>query len=518
LVFILLPPSFAGYVYEPCKYVVRVNTIIEGKVFDLETGEGIPALILGRIGSENVQARAGDNGYFRLELPWADLRYDLGFRYPGYEELDEQGSVQRGEYKFLSIGLKYDPFDLKLENYKKILRGLSFSDRVVGSYWENEWRPTGIRVSPDQVLQNDGGGIRIRLEKEENFYDARIYRLVPVEWKADVYESVPEYGWKDTGNWITLKVDQQTYNSVKTGDLYQYNGKTYRVGAKWEQKPRTDPIYPGGFPNSEGNAFQPPHRKGDRELMAKSDRPCNVRAWASLGVSSDGHTLQLTVYLEEKEPRKDWTEFYGQQTYNLYHTPWKITGIQSDTYSEVSFQDYGGHTWFHKRMGPGELVSCFHIWGDSVGEDQPKLYLDLNTPIYINVSPPEGTEGYYLNLFEVEYRQVGSREEFKGTRTFSYKPEGGQYRNVSVSKYSLERLYSVQHTTYRRDWSCRFLARGIDRGQGLAEERVRESCVPEGGEPKLPLGDPRERKADLPLHRLNLPPSQAELPCPFGDR
>jgi hypothetical protein len=446
--------------------VVRVNTIIEGKVFDLETGEGIPALILGRIGSENVQARAGDNGYFRLELPWADLRYDLGFRYPGYEELDEQGSVQRGEYKFLSIGLKYDPFDLKLENYKKILRGLSFSDRVVGSYWENEWRPTGIRVSPDQVLQNDGGGIRIRLEKEENFYDARIYRLVPVEWKADVYESVPEYGWKDTGNWITLKVDQQTYNSVKTGDLYQYNGKTYRVGAKWEQKPRTDPIYPGGFPNSEGNAFQPPHRKGDRELMAKSDRPCNVRAWASLGVSSDGHTLQLTVYLEEKEPRKDWTEFYGQQTYNLYHTPWKITGIQSDTYSEVSFQDYGGHTWFHKRIGPGELVSCFHIWGDSVGEDQPKLYLDLNTPIYINVSPPEGTEGYYLNLFEVEYRQVGSREEFKGTRTFSYKPEGRPVQErLRLQVLAGAPLQRSAHDL-QEGLVCRFLARGIDRGQG----------------------------------------------------
>jgi hypothetical protein len=104
-------------------------------------------------------------------------------------------------------------------------------------------------------------------------------------------------------------------------------------------------------------------------------------------------------------------------------------------------------------MGSSELVSCFHIWGDSYGQDQPKIYLDLNTPIYINVSPPEGTEGYYMNLFEIEYRQVGSHEEFKGTQTFSYKPEGSQYRNVSVSKYSLERLCSVRHTTYRRDWS-----------------------------------------------------------------
>jgi hypothetical protein len=307
----LLSPCFSGYAYEPCKYVVRVNEIIEGQVYDLETGGGIQAWVsLGNV--ENVTA--DEEGRFRFTFPWGDYKYRLSFFHPGYENVSVEGSVNRGGYKFIRVGLKYDPFDLELENYRKIVRGLSSSDRMIGSYWENEWKPTGIQVSADQVLQNDSGGIRIRFGRQENFYDARTYRLVPVEWRADVYESVPEYGWKETGNWLTLRVDQQTYNSVKTGDLYKYNGKTYRVGAKWEQKPRTDPVYPSNFPNSEGNAFQPPHRRGDRELMAKSDRPCNVRAWASLGVSSDGHTLQLTVYLEEKEPRKDWTEFYGQQT------------------------------------------------------------------------------------------------------------------------------------------------------------------------------------------------------------
>jgi hypothetical protein len=111
LVFVLLSPCLAGYAYEPCKYVVRLSEIIEGQVYDLETGGGIQAWVsLGNV--ENVTA--DEEGRFRFTFPWGDYKYRLSFFHPGYENVSVEGSVNRGGYKFIRVGLKYDPFDLSV--------------------------------------------------------------------------------------------------------------------------------------------------------------------------------------------------------------------------------------------------------------------------------------------------------------------------------------------------------------------------------------------------------------------
>lgn len=103
---LLLPSCLAEYRWEPCKYVVRLYPVVEGRVFDLETGEGVPASI-----GENLPAR--EDGGFKLVLP-SGGSYSLRFTFPGYENHEENFTIESRGYKFLSVGLRYDPFDLAL--------------------------------------------------------------------------------------------------------------------------------------------------------------------------------------------------------------------------------------------------------------------------------------------------------------------------------------------------------------------------------------------------------------------
>jgi hypothetical protein len=122
----LLSPCLAGYAYEPCKYVVRINEIIEGQVYDLETGGGIQA----QVSLNNVEkATADEEGRFRFTFPWGDYKYKLSFSYPGYENVSVEGSVKRGEYKFIRVGLRYDPFDLSVSDNSVFL------SRNAGESW-----------------------------------------------------------------------------------------------------------------------------------------------------------------------------------------------------------------------------------------------------------------------------------------------------------------------------------------------------------------------------------------------
>lgn len=227
LILLLLPPCFAGYAYEPCKYVVRLNTTIEGKVFDPETGEGVPASILGRIGSGSVEARAGDNGYFRFELPWADLEYDLGFSYlPGYENVSERGSIQRGGYKFLSIALRYDPFDLEFENSGEVRRPYSqqvYSWTTSEPFTATRQVFTGYREKRENRLK--GYRWEERQVKESASREGRVigYKYSYVEYRRNWH-----WGWRPGwGNWY--------YYGTGTEIKRSYRGSSFVDGGSFYQ-------------------------------------------------------------------------------------------------------------------------------------------------------------------------------------------------------------------------------------------------------------------------------------------
>jgi hypothetical protein len=122
LALLLLPICSAGYRWEPCEYVVRLNAVIEGQVYDSETMEGIPARVSFEnlvnlenvVSLENLENTTGPNGRFKFVLPWGDFQYVLLFSSPGYENENRENQIGKGGYQFLPVGLRYDPFDLSV--------------------------------------------------------------------------------------------------------------------------------------------------------------------------------------------------------------------------------------------------------------------------------------------------------------------------------------------------------------------------------------------------------------------
>lgn len=113
--------------------------------------------------------------------------------------------------------------------------------------------------------------------------------------------------------------------------------------------------------------LSPKHVGGDREFGGHGpDVNTNVR----LRISSDKKRVEAVIYLHAKETQRDWTEARGSWTRTVWTAPtnYKITKINSSTYSEASYRD-NNHHLDRPRVKGGSLVNKFEVMGDTRGND-----------------------------------------------------------------------------------------------------------------------------------------------------
>ncbi len=280
----------------------------------------------------------------------------------------------------------------------------------------------------------------------ENWSPAFAYvgglRVVPCEWRAEVHERVVQ--WAETEEEMTLQVDEEDYESAGLGDELQVEGEVYRIVGKSRFGLQQVSLDPQEF------SFKPPHVKGDRELMAKPDRPVNLHASASL--YREGRKLCLRVWFEVSEPRPDHTCFKGGREWVLYEAGgWLVDSFRGEgepnyvglVLWSVQFQDRGEHEWREFQEGPIRIK----VWGDSVGEDAPEIRISLRP---LSLLLKKEVPAFSLRLRRL---QPSSTWVSKGERTLREEPRDTgdvKYTNIRVTKYALQRPYVKELGRFQR--------------------------------------------------------------------
>jgi len=152
--------------------------------------------------------------------------------------------------------------------------------------------------------------------------------------------------------------------SLETNDIIQL------------QKPNATPLFSESdvitregriyIPSLNLGKYIPPHTGGDRDFHGNGPR-VTVRANLYLKRVNNIDQLWLSVYMQARETKSDWTEARGTRQYWLLQTS-SFCLVGSDNYSSFSYTDtdHSDDSFF---FGNGELVRKLIITGDTKGNE-----------------------------------------------------------------------------------------------------------------------------------------------------
>ncbi|MGC8817274.1 MAG: carboxypeptidase regulatory-like domain-containing protein [Candidatus Hadarchaeum sp.] len=215
--------------------IERDLTVIWGEVVDSDTGSPVAgaAVVAAMDSGFNYEVQTDVNGRFVIVVTEdGDHDYVLSFTAIGYDPKTVNGSIKFGENQHLTIGLKYNPFDLQLsESYGTMNRGYT-----AYSYTGRRFVPfTAQRTVP--VLDERGNPVYDVVEERVltgYTWEERITVYQTETYTVQVSIPVPRYttvryvsgwNWVKVG-WIYLRLPVYSTRQVLSGYSVKYVTQT----------------------------------------------------------------------------------------------------------------------------------------------------------------------------------------------------------------------------------------------------------------------------------------------------
>jgi len=336
------------------KYVIKLDTIIEGTIVDSENENILVggASITGVVYSKNfsVNENADANGHFVIVLPSGeDHSYILNISALGYDPKTlPENTIKSGEHVNLGkIRINYHPFDLELgENSGSLMRGWSPHDQEVGSHTgevTTTWRLyESLGATPadseEAARYNNVGGWRVE-ERTETYITGYVYVdtshwsgwIQYDTWSGEIsssqYSSWPS-GWVYTSDTHAINYSKWTTSEPVYTTYYKYNWtkydkryvyKRYYLGSYYGTADFTD--YRGGSFTSYG--YQYVYYYSYNKNVASGTTEYTYYRGSSFTTGSDPYYVYTYTGSYQKQTGTQ-TRYYGRKDY--YYRTWIKSG------------------------------------------------------------------------------------------------------------------------------------------------------------------------------------------------